>query len=179
MKEHELDKVWNDRWVCFHEGHISRAYWSDKNHFPVWIASKNKVARKASFTLLAIILITVLFPFYLSTSVQSEVVVIYTAPVAMRCPVSRTTVTEHPLPVMKGSASLLILIHTRKSEASTFLKISEQTCFIHGYLAALRNRQTKTSISLRHVKKNTQLCFNGQNMSVAAKAIIFSLFLCR
>ena len=81
--------------------------------------------------------------------------------------------------VMSMNASLRMLIYTRRSEASTFQKVSEQKCFIHEYLDALGKRRMKTAMGSSHVKKKYAVMFNGQNMSVVVKPVIFSLKLCR
>ena len=77
------------------------------------------------------------------------------------------------LTAIPTAATLGMLYHTRRSEASTFQKVSEQTFFIHEYLAALENRRVKTAMGLSHVKKKYT------NMSVVVKPVIFSLNLCR
>lgn len=91
-------------------------------------------SQKSLFSLLVIpqsnlyvILITISFPFRFSICVQSELMTVNsTNPVAEKSHVNMTA-TARQLTVMPGTASLWTLKHTRKNEASTFQKISEQT----------------------------------------------------
>lgn len=158
---------------------------------PIPSCQVNRRSQKSLFSLLVnlyIILITISFPFRFSTCVQSELIIVNsTNPVAQKSHVNMTA-TALQLTVMPGSASLWTLKHTRKSEASTFQKISEQMWFpnliIHGYPAARRNWQMRASISLRLLKKinsdvlTDKICKSLQKLLFSAKIYVDSWWSC-